>query len=597
MCFFNLNQSKTIRIKLAIIFSMMFFVVGLGPIFAQEENTFSRIKELLEQKNYESAFKAAIEEEKKYKYQTNTAEYFKINLLKAGALYGLDSIESAVNILLNKLDVLNANRKFTKLSAQYSLFLGSVFSETDNYKKAVDYYHIALRKSTFDKDTVNILKSTLEIGKNYAYSDKNNIAKIYFQRILDFPENKTTKNYISFAYNNLANLVSKDNLPLAEQYYQKSFEILRSQKDTVGLATGMMNLGGIYYEKHEFEKAITTYLDALETIKDLKTERALQTQEYALYNLAYANEMVNDFKDAYTYLEQATNLTETLSNRKVSENLAEIEAKYNVAKQAQAIEEEKSKRFRTQVMLYAAILAFIVFLVLLYIVYRNYKLKQRSKIESLENELQVKLINATIDAKEKERKSIASILHDSVSALLSSANLHLQASKSQLNETAPKEISKAQNIVNEASVKIRDLSHTLISSVLLKFGLAFAINDLCQKYSNTELSLKSNDKNIERYDQDFEIKIYNIIEELINNVLKHSKASVANIVLLQIDNNILTIRVMDNGVGFDTRAFKNKDGLGLSHINARVKAMKGIFTVKSTKSKGTSIFIKVPIKH
>ena len=101
------------------------------------------------------------------------------------------------------------------------------------------------------------------------------------------------------------------------------------------------------------------------------------------------------------------------------------------------------------------------------------KLKEQNRLEQVHNNLQTRIINATIDAKEKERKSIAEILHDSVSALLSSANLHLQASKAQLNSHVPVEIIKAQEIVKEASVKIRDLSHELISSVLLKFGLAF----------------------------------------------------------------------------------------------------------------------------
>ncbi len=210
--------------------------------------------------------------------------------------------------------------------------------------------------------------------------------------------------------------------------------------------------------------------------------------------------------------------------------------------------------------------------------------------------MHTKIINATIDAKEKERKTIAEILHDSVSALLSSANLHLQASKAQLKKEAPKEISKAQMIVNEASLKIRDLSHELISSVLLKFGLAFAVHDMCQKYSNSEISLLSDDDGIKRYDQDFEIKIHNIIEEIINNILKHSQASNAMVKLTHRDDDMLSIRINDDGIGFDVKKAKRKEGLGLSHINARVKIMKGVFNIMSSKGEGTSIFILVPIK-
>ena len=237
----------------------------------------------------------------------------------------------------------------------------------------------------------------------------------------------------------------------------------------------------------------------------------------------------------------------------------------------------------------------LTFLVLAFIFYKNYKLKEQNKLEQIHNNLQTRIINATIDAKENERKSIAEILHDSVSALLSSANLHLQASRSQLNGVAPIEITKAQEIVNEASVKIRDLSHELISSVLLKFGLAFAVHDLCEKYSNSELEFISDDNGIKRYNQQFEIKIYSIIEELINNIIKHSKARNASINLIERNGSKLIIQIIDDGNGFDTTKARRKDGLGLSHIDARIKIMKGVFNINSKVGEGTSIFISVPI--
>lgn len=116
------------------------------------------------------------------------------------------------------------------------------------------------------------------------------------------------------------------------------------------------------------------------------------------------------------------------------------------------------------------------------------------------------------------------------------------------------------------------------------------------KYSNSEIILRSDDKDVRRYDQDFEIKIYSIIEELINNILKHSKASNATIMLVHRVDNMLSIRLSDDGIGFDVKTIKNKDGLGLSHINARVKVMNGIFNIVSSKGKGTSIFILVPVQ-
>ena len=234
-------------------------------------------------------------------------------------------------------------------------------------------------------------------------------------------------------------------------------------------------------------------------------------------------------------------------------------------------------------------------MILVLIFYKNYKLSQQNKLEQIQNNLQLKVINATIDAKEAERKTIAEILHDSVSALLSSVSLHLQASKAQLKNNVPVEINKAQEILGEASTKIRDLSHKLISSVLMKFGLAFAVHDLCEKYSNSEIEFISDDNGIKRYHQRFEIKIYSIIEELINNILKHSKAKNASITLVERNSDTLIIQIIDDGVGFDVKKERKKDGLGLNHIDARIKMMHGVFNINAKVGEGTSIFISVPI--
>jgi len=400
------------------------------------------------------------------------------------------------------------------------------------------------------------------------------------------------ENFFLVAQNNtLENNVQDKQYELGLEHVEKLVSVVSS------LSEKENNLGITFLNKKEHKNIRDNYYQVYLTIKDSKLDKAIRLKEQVLYKLASTNKRLKEFEKAYFFLEEAVGITDSINKVSNSQNIFEAEAKYNVERQAQKIKEEKYLRQKAQFLFYGSALAFLAFMILSYIFYRNYRLIQINKIEQIENEIQTRIINATIDAKEKERKSIAEILHNSVSALLSSANLHLQASKSQLKEKAPKEISKAQDIVNEASVKIRDLSHELISSILLKFGLATAVQDICQKYSNSEITLRSDDKEVKRYNQDFEIKIYNIIEELINNVLKHSKASNATIMLVHRDDNMLSIRLSDDGFGFDVEAVKNEDGLGLNHIKARVKVMKGVFNIMSSKGKGTSIFILVPIKQ
>ena len=222
------------------------------------------------------------------------------------------------------------------------------------------------------------------------------------------------------------------------------------------------------------------------------------------------------------------------------------------------------------------------------------KLIKDQYIEKIKSEYQVRILNATIDGKESERKQIAETLHDSVSTLLSSANLHLRATQAKFNDNTPDEIDKTQKIIMEASQVIRSLSHTLVSSVLLKFGLEYAIKDMANKYSNSQIEIETNLGVIGRYQQNFEIKTYNIIQEFLNNILKHSKAEKALINLEEVKGE-LSLKISDDGIGFDKTKIKNKEGIGLNQIEARIQMMKGDFDVISSMNKGTIITVRLPI--
>jgi signal transduction histidine kinase len=585
-----------------ILFYLILFLNSVSKIDAQSirltkhiEEKLIDIDELIANKNYNLALSKLTDLESYKDYITSNENRLDINLKRAQAFYGNDEEETAMGLLLNGLDELES-LKLSKLKTSYTKYLGEIFWDSKDYKRSLEYNRKSLISSYEINDTINILDSYFNIGKSHAGQGNIDSAVHYYEIIGSYPQTKRTEGIIAKSYNNLsATALEIEDLEMAREYANKNIEIRKRQNDTLEIARAIVNLSGIDFVNEKYIEAENSYSEAHKLVILLKSESALKLKSLILYNLAYSNEMLNKFEKAYKYLEQATDLQDSLADATLTKNISEVNAKYNVEKEARKTEEEKSKRQQTQYFFYGSIMLFAALLVLTYIFYRNYRLKRENELDKIVNETQIKIINATIDAKENERKSIAETLHDSVSALLSSANLHLQATKAQLKTGYPQEITKAQTIVNEASVKIRDLSHELISSVLLKFGLAFAVHDMCQKYSNSEISLFSDDDGIKRYEQNFEIKIHNIIEELVNNILKHSKAKNASIILAHRDNNMLSIRMNDDGIGFDAKNAKMKGGLGLSHIDARIKVMKGVFNIVSSKDNGTSIFILVPI--
>lgn len=116
------------------------------------------------------------------------------------------------------------------------------------------------------------------------------------------------------------------------------------------------------------------------------------------------------------------------------------------------------------------------------------------------------------------------------------------------------------------------------------------------KYSNSQIHIKADINNLRRYDQGFEIKVYNIVHEFINNILKHSKASKAELKMSEVEKKLF-IFVKDNGKGFDIDQIPKKDGLGIHQIDARIKIMKGTFGIESSAGNGTKIEVVLPIRE
>ena len=569
-----------------------------------------------------------------------------INYIKTIPQYEIDSIklevdltlaklyqtknedEKALGILLNGLSRIKED-KSSPFIADYAFEIGRKFYKIKNFSKTNEYGRLTLSNGIYRNDSLDISKALLLLGKVHKYQflgikynriEKSDSIKVmhqdsslyYLEKATTFLTNRKVKNTIhAQVYNNLLEYYFfTGKYKIAEEYGKKSIDVYHSIEDSIGVAKLTNNIGSIVTYTGDLIKARSYFEKGLDYVKNRSDYKSRKLKKASLENIANNYYRAGDYKKAYDYFEKYDILDEQLDKESANEKYAEYEAKYNVAEKEKLVEIERNKRQKMEFWFYVLGLATILlvgFSGLLYNTFRlrrknltlehnQEKLLQERKIEQVQNESQIKILNATLDGKEDERRHIAEVLHNSVSALLSSANLHLQAAKIDLKDKTPEEIIKTQAIISEAADKIRDLSHKLVSSVLLKFGLSYAMEDLCDKYSNSQLTFETQSKNIIRYNQDFEIKIHSIIEEFVNNIIKHSNADKATILLEQKEGK-LQVRVFDDGEGFDIeQMIKNdKGGLGLVQIEARIKMMEGIFDIKSSKDTGTRIFMNIPI--
>ena len=282
-------------------------------------------------------------------------------------------------------------------------FLEKLRSAKD-FNKANKYFNIRLDNGLIRNDTVHILDSYNAIGNNYYDLEELDSADHYYNKIIQYPINNTTESSIAGAYINLVKIARNgEDFELAYDYANKILDIKKqfNANDTISISMAYLNLANINYDKKEFDKAKVNYLKSYELVEFLNSDRANSIKESALSNLSYVSELQKNYKDAYKYLDEAIVLTDSLAEAAITQNISEIEAKYNVAEEARKTEEAKNNLLRTQVFFYGLAVAFLAFLVFGYIFYNNYRLKQRNKLEQIENEMNTKIINATIDAKEK----------------------------------------------------------------------------------------------------------------------------------------------------------------------------------------------------
>jgi len=537
---------------------------------------------------------------------------------KAKLLYESDNhVESLRKALYLNEQIKNS--KNIRLQFKITFLIADIYRKNREHKKSIPYYKKSLEqlesvlldglKIDFNQRKI-LIENFFRLGAQYQLLRKNDSAIFYYNKLLElnFLDNETL-DFKAKTYSNLSGIYQYDTTMLnhydkAIEFAEKAIAIHQNKKNRISQASAINNLANVYLLQGDFEKSKKKYFEGIRLIKRDTSNRAIKVKASLYNNLSWAMRQLKEYK-AYDYQETAYDMKDELRDIETQEMLERVTGEYNVdvVRKEGKIQKQKAQNLTWII----GISSFSIILLLAFLL-NQYKLRQKTlslqlskqellqqqKLEKVRTEAQIRILNATLDGKQTERKQIAETLHDNVSALLSSANLHLQACKKIFTGSIPPEVDKSQDIIHEASQKIRDLSHTLVSSVLLKFGLAYAIKDMAEKFSNSQLEIVFQTQNIQRYDQDFEIKLHNIIQELVNNAIKHSNASIAEINLVEKRKKIL-LTIKDNGKGFDTSKMSHKDGLGINQIDARIHMMSGKFIIDSQKGKGTKISVELPV--
>ena len=235
------------------------------------------------------------------------------------------------------------------------------------------------------------------------------------------------------------------------------------------------------------------------------------------------------------------------------------------------------------------------FVLVLFFYFSRKKITQKElEKKDLEIHLQKERLHAVIVAQEEERKRIAQDLHDDISSKLNivSLNTHLLSAPN-LTEAETNEIT--ENIINlttKALENSRKIAHNLLPPVFEKFGLNAGIEELCEEFESSK-SVKIYYKNEIDFDDreiDRHLHVFRILQELMNNSLRHGKATEIWISFKNI-TGVNTCNYEDNGVGFDSKNAENQKGLGMKNIDSRISFLNGNIKIDSQINKGVIVDI------
>lgn len=568
----------------------------------------------------------------------------KLNNSKAVALAFSDIGNCYIRV--NKLtEALDYHKKAYALRKQLGLDLkaaGSlsnisiIYKQQGDFKKSAEYMMKALRiyESKNDSPLQALVKGNL--ANLYLNMNKPNIAKKYLDESFKISKSKNIKSLMSTAYSSyteyylmikkfdlalfnafqsvaiLEKLNRKSDLALinntigqiylekkkfevAMDYYNKSLALRKELGDEMGMASCYKNIGYAQVLQKNYSDAEKNYKQALLLFKKLNTKEYLNDCNKLLADLY---EKQNMYDKAIFYMKEGKKIEDSVYNRDTEAKLNELNIQYETEKKENQLRIQAFEISKRNTYLSVAIGLLLLAIFIAYLIISNQKIKSSIRIQKEILRQQDIATKGIIEAEERERKRIASDLHDGIGQMFSAVRMNLSSITEDIDfkKSEKKELYiKTIDLVDESCKEVRAISHNMMPNVLLRSGLTSAVRDFLSKIDSSMLNVNLETFGLnERLDSNLETVLYRVIQESVNNVIKHSGANQLDI-QMGIDENEITVTIEDNGKGFDSNNKDNFEGIGLKNIITRVEFLKGTVEWDSTIGKGTLVAIHIPM--
>jgi len=481
--------------------------------------------------------------------------------------------------------------------------LGSTFHKVKDFEKADFYLQQALEINKKNNDLKATAQCYSKLGDNYLNQFIIEKALWHYDQAMEIY--RSLKDLIGTAdiYNNLGVAYKlQKQYDSALENFIKAHEIYQGQMYTEGITISMKNIGEIYNSLGKYDLA-RVYLDS--SLKVSTASGYLQNQRMVLDQLSKNYYLSGNYKKAYDYYDLYFNLYDSLLSLEKTTALNELEKKYQKEKdQARILTLEKENLSKTiQRNAFMASASGVIMLAIFLVLYlrqraRKDRIIAQQQIRQLEEEKKLTTAMSLVEGQEEERKRIALELHDGLGVLLSATKMQFSAIKG-LSPENQSLFERASQMLDQASGDVRRVTHNMMPGLLTRLGFFEAVGDLIDNINDMkgiEASCTITGDQENRLPENKEIMLYRVVQEMVNNTLKHAGASHISMNMKRTEHK-LELQYADDGNGFDVDHVLQSNGtsIGLKSIRSRTDFMGGKVRITSSPGNGTRYDIEVPL--
>ncbi|MEO8710929.1 MAG: sensor histidine kinase [Parafilimonas sp.] len=564
--------------------------------------------------------------------QADKKNIIQTNLYRATYLAKTGKLDSAKNIIDSSVAVLNAADE-VPLKYLFLILKSNVLIRSDKQKEAMKNSLQLLHDAEQTKDYLTQIRAKIGIGWAYMELNQNRDALNWFLDAVKMENTLDEKHKQPFLYSNIAavydNLYKPDsaeffakkaihlalerndlfylanayfiyggifntpgNTAKAESFFQKGLQIRRQIGDPFYMVSDIFQTGLFYANNNEPDKGIALVREGIAIAERKNLYEKLPLLYTALSkNYKAAEDNLNYGKVLDTLLI----LQDSLYKKNSAESLAEMQTKYEVQKKENTIIHQQYDLTRKNFFIYSIAGLLAATLLFGFFFLQNRKKNQKLKLQAIEIEQKKKTTQAVMQAEEDERKRIAADLHDSVAQKMVVAKLNLEALANGLEfpDQQKKIYNNIHALLKESTTEVRNLSHSMMPHAFEHHGLTNSVKDFLDKIHKKDLKINfSAEGDFSAIKESKSLLIYRIMQECIQNVLKHSAATRLDVSMI-CANNEADMIIEDNGCGFN--ADEINSGTGLKNIQSRIEFLNGKSDINSSPGKGTVVAIYIPL--